>query len=293
METILSVLSGGASGALLVWILRKWISERLKQSIRYEYSQKLESHKAELNSRIEEIKHENELLQLRTSLFFDHQRNAFASLLAKIASVNQKWLDEGYNEDVGLTGPVPYETYKDLMATYYEHQLFLDAQCLAAMELIFDYYTDSFPYDDGLGEPPKSRDIEAAYAAVEYLQPRLAELFQSRIGVMNGKHAERDIALLGAIRLLNLYHFTDVDLPPKDALMLTHNDRPSDAVAKAEDNISELVGKLHRFQIYLRRKGGFFNKAALKTSRYLSMLHSYYPDLENWHVNETTKLNTS
>ena len=103
MDTILSILSGGSAGALLVWLFRGWISERLQQSIRHEYSQKLENHKAELNARIQAIQHENQLQQLRTSLFFDHQRNAFAGLLAKIAQVNQAWIDKEYHDEEGFT----------------------------------------------------------------------------------------------------------------------------------------------------------------------------------------------
>jgi hypothetical protein len=109
MDTILSIVSGGATGALLVWLLRGWISERLQQSIRHEYSQKLENHKAELNTRIQAMQHENQLQQLRTSLFFDHQRNAFAAFLTKIAEVNQAWIEKEFEDEIGLTGPVPYE----------------------------------------------------------------------------------------------------------------------------------------------------------------------------------------
>jgi len=69
MDVILSIFSSGATGALLVWLLRGWISERLKQSIQHEYSQKLETHKAELNTRIQALRHENQMQQLRTSLF--------------------------------------------------------------------------------------------------------------------------------------------------------------------------------------------------------------------------------
>jgi hypothetical protein len=271
MDAILSILSGGATGAILVWILRGWISERLKQSIQHEYSQKLETHKAELNTKIQTIKHENELQQLRTSLFFDHQRNAFASILAKIAEVNQTWFDQEYERDVGLAGPVPQEGYRKLSAAYYQHQLFLDASCVAAMELLFDCYRDSNPYDDGSGTP-KPRDVQAAYEAVEYLQPRLAELFQSRIGVIISGRAEREIALFGAIRLLNQYHFREIDLPAKGSLELTYQDRPADAVTKAEDNLQELLSKLRQFQEYLRRDGGLFHEAAMKITRYLGML---------------------
>lgn len=148
------------------------------------------------------------------------------------------------------------------------------------MELVFDYYSDSFPYDDGSGAPPKTKDVNASYEGVQYLQPRLAELFQSRIGISTGGRAEMDIALLGAIRLINLYHFMDVEIPPKGPLSLTYRDRPPDAVTKAEDNVQELVEKLIRFQKYLRREGSYFHEAALKTARYLAMLQSCFPELK-------------
>lgn len=272
METIIGIFSGGVSGALLVWLLRGWISERLKQSIRNEYSQKLETHKAELNTRIQAIQHENQLHRLRTSLFFDHQRNAFAALLAKVAEVNQRWIDEAYVQDEGLTEGVPYEAYQDLRKTFYQHQLFLDRTCLAAMELVFECYTDSFPFDDGSGAPPRQRNPHAPYDAIEYLQPRLAELFQRKIGVSGEERAEREIVLFGAIRLLNRYNFPDVGLPPKGALAIDRRDEPAESVAKAQQNIAELLAALKGLQNYLRRDGAVFHEAAMKADRYLSVL---------------------
>jgi len=274
IDAILSILSGGLAGAALVWLLRSWISERLQQSIRHEYSQKLETHKAELNTRIQAIEHENQLYQLRTSLFFDHQRNAFAGLLAKIAEVNQKWIDEEFQSEEGFTGPVPYDAYKELRKRYYEHQLFLDSACLAAMELLFEFYTDSFPFDDGSASEPIPRDLKAAYAGVEYLQPRIAELFQQKIGVIDNSRAAHEVALLGGIRLLNHYHFEEVALPAKGSLELTHRDRPADAVVKAEEHLGELTAKLKELCLYLRRDGGVFHEASTKALRYLSILES-------------------
>ncbi|MFA6186001.1 MAG: hypothetical protein WC770_02150 [Phycisphaerae bacterium] len=274
MDTFLSILSGGATGAILIWLLRGWISERLKQSIQHEYSQKLETYKAELNAKIQTIRHENELQQLKTSLFFDHQRNAFAGILAKIAEVNQMWIDKEYVNEEGLTGAVPHEAYRQLHAIYYQHQLFLDASCITAMELIFECYQSSFPCDDGSGKL-QSRDANLAYDAIEYLQPRLAELFQNRIGITMSEQSEQEIALFGAIRLLNRYHFREIDFPVKEALKLIYGDTPAKAVAKAEENFDELVLKLQRFQDYLRRKGGFFHEAATQTSRYLEILRAH------------------
>ena len=55
-ETIFtSILSSSVIAAALVWLTRSWISERLKNSIRYEYDQKLESHKSQL-------KHESDVI---------------------------------------------------------------------------------------------------------------------------------------------------------------------------------------------------------------------------------------
>lgn len=274
MDTVLSILSGGAAGALLVWLLRKWISERLQQSIRHEYSQKLETHKAELNTRIQAIQHENQLQQLRTSLFFDHQRNAFASLLAKIAEVNQIWIDEEYEEYEGLAGPVPYEAFKDFRSTFHKHQLFFDNACLATIELVLDSYRASFPYDDGSGQLQR-RDVQAAFEAVQFLQPRLAELFQNRIGVSTSQRAEYEIALLGAIKILNKHHIKEIDLPPDGSLKLDRRDESAEAVAKAEAHLEELLAKLQEFELYLKGDGTWLHEAALKTRRYLDILSAH------------------
>ena len=52
METILSSLvGGGLAGAAIVWFLREWLSERIKQSISDEYSRKLEAYKREVELR--------------------------------------------------------------------------------------------------------------------------------------------------------------------------------------------------------------------------------------------------
>ena len=162
MEQLLSLISGGIGGAILVWIARNWITERLKQSISYEYSEKLESYKTDLNAKIQKIQHGNQINQLRTSLFFDHQRNAFASILTQITEVNAQWFD-AYDPDEGLIIPVPSKAYHELKNIYNKHQLFLDDQSLMAIDLILDSYSDSFPFDNRDGDPPTSRDIAKAY----------------------------------------------------------------------------------------------------------------------------------
>lgn len=57
-----AAVSGALSGAL-IWLSRNWISERLKNSIKHEYDQKLEAHKAKLK-----IENDVALLELNTKI---------------------------------------------------------------------------------------------------------------------------------------------------------------------------------------------------------------------------------
>lgn len=54
MDFILSIISSatvsGLLAAVLIWLSRNWLSERLKKSIEYEYAQKLTAHKAVLKA---------------------------------------------------------------------------------------------------------------------------------------------------------------------------------------------------------------------------------------------------
>lgn len=263
-----------ASGAV-VWLLRGWISERLKHSIEHEYSAKLENLKNELNARLEAVKHENEVNQLRTSLFFDHQRNAFAEILAKVAEVNQKWWSL-YETDIGLTEPVPIGPYRELQALYIKHQLFLDPDSIMAMELLFDIYRESLPFDDGSGEPVGS-DPRGPYDNAEYLQPRLAALFQQKIGIAPDSRAVRQLALLGSVRILNNYHFPDIELPVRGDLKLLGRDGAAEAVMRAERNFALLVEKMKKFQNYLQTETGFFHEAEASLERYLAVLGQPVP----------------
>lgn len=271
MDYFLSILSGGASGAVLVWLLKGWISERLKQSIRHEYAEKLESYKTELNSKVEGIRHDHQVSQLRTSLFFDHQRDAFAALITKIAELNEEWMKD-YDHEVGLYAPVPFKGYKELENLLYKHQLFLDEECLMAMTLAMNSYSRSFPYDDGSGAPPHQNDSRPKVAYIEYLQPRIASIFRSKIGVTSDQQHLLDVAILAAMELVNGYHFLDVGIPPKGILSTKKIENASDKVALGRENFYELTKLLKEFDAYLGRDGGWLHEAQLQTKQVLNVL---------------------
>ena len=287
METILSIISGSIGGVIVIALLRGWITERLKQSIQHEYAQKLETHKSELNSKFQAITFENQLNQLRTSLFFDHQREAFAKILSKIFHAMREWWKTYDPEEGGLIKAIPSEAYKDVWQVYNDHRLFFDRDCACAIELVIDYMRDSFPFDDGSGELHES-DCRRPFDSIEYLQDRLPELFQEKIGLVGSGRAKLDIAYLGAIKILNSYQFMDIGLPPQGIFRILLNDSPADSVRKAEQNRNELINKLIEFYEYLRRDPSCFYGAAIKVKGYLKMLSYSQLDEDRFTVTSST-----
>ncbi|MCX9133462.1 hypothetical protein OKS68_13365 [Aeromonas veronii] len=271
MEFLLSTLFGGVGGAALVWLAKGWISERLKQSIQHEYAEKLESYKTELNSKIEGIRHENQVSQLRTSLFFDHQRDAFAALITKIAEINREWMTH-YDPNEGLYEPVPSSGYREFESLLYQHQLFLDEECLMALSLVKKAYFRSLPYDDGSGAPPHQNDSSQNISYIKYLQPRIASIFRDKIGVVSDPQHLMDVAVLSAIEIVNGYHFIDIPIPPKGELSTRNINNAYDKVAAGIDNIDELVALLTSFDKYLSRDDGWLHEAQLRVKQTLSVL---------------------
>ncbi|NLN57980.1 MAG: hypothetical protein GX151_08610 [Gammaproteobacteria bacterium] len=272
METILNIISGGIGGAILVWLFRNWISERLKQSIQHEYSQKLENHKAELNSKVQSVLYEQQLHQLRTSLFFDHQRVAFASILSQLAKTRSKWWEIAGNPEEPFMEPVPLEEYKEFEKLFYEHQLFFDSDCLLAIGLAIKAMTDSLPVY-GFDGPPQQRECREPYERLEYVQDRMAQIFQEKIGVASAHQAKYEIALLSLIKFLNSYHFAEIGLPVTGALKLSYRDEAPEAVTKAKQNIGELITKAKEFTEYLSREG-YFHEASTMADRCLAILEN-------------------
>lgn len=270
METIISLISGGIGGAILTWLLRNWISERLKQSIQHEYAQKLETHKAELNAGMQSILHDRQLHQLRTSLFFDHQREAFASILSQLAKTRSKWWEIAYIPDEPFEEPVPKEEFREFKRLFYNHQLFFDSDCLLAINLAIDAMRDSLPnYDPDLG--PQYRECREPYERLRYLQERMVQIFQEKIGVAPAEKAKNEIALFALIKLLNSYHFPKLKLPVTGELKLGPLDHASEAVTKALQNKDQLISIARDFKKYLS-KNGYFDEALALTNSCLKIL---------------------
>ncbi|EMH2942673.1 hypothetical protein V6G34_003276 [Vibrio parahaemolyticus] len=273
MDIFVTILSGGLSGAAISWLARAWISERLKQSIGFEYSQKLENYKTDLNAKVEAIKHNNQVSQLRTSLFFDHQREAYVSLIAKVAEINEDW---GYLADPenGLWERVPYTSYQELKNLMLKHQLFLDEESIMALDLILDTYFRSFPFDPGDGTTHQNETSELL-ATCEYLQPRLASIFRSKIGMAKNEQHLKEVATLAGVTYLNSYHFLTVEVPPKGPLNTRSVENAADKVRLGLDNFAELSKRLDAFDEYLSNDGGWIHEAQTKVRRTSAILRKF------------------
>src|SRR5680860_642754 len=77
-----SLLTSGALTATLLWLTKTWIGERVKNDIKHQYDQKLETHKAELKAE-QDVAIEQLKADLRIAAF-EHETR-FAQLHAKRA----------------------------------------------------------------------------------------------------------------------------------------------------------------------------------------------------------------
>jgi hypothetical protein len=285
MEYLLSSLFGGVSGAVLMWLTKSWISERLKQSISHEYSKKLELHKHEhsqglerlrsdLDVELEKARHYNQVSQLRTSLFFDHQRSAFAAIIKQAVEVNDKWV-QGYRPEEGLYDAVPKAEFAALVSLFYEHQLFLDDECLVLMTVLMEAYKESYPYFDG--ERTHYKDNSEIFEFVGYVVPRMASVFRGKIGVGNSSAHLKDIIVLAAMILVNgiNLHVLGLDFPPKGVLFARNKHNAAEMVKNGMDNLPELVSKLGDLDNYLNADDTGFVDVQLKVSRCLAVLRDF------------------
>ncbi len=84
IQLIASAGVNAALSAFIIWITKSWISERLAQSIKNEYDQKLETHKAQLKARSDV---EIEKLKCELSISANERQARFVRLYEKRAEV--------------------------------------------------------------------------------------------------------------------------------------------------------------------------------------------------------------
>jgi hypothetical protein len=144
VETISAAVGASvAINGLLLWILSSWLSERLKNAIRHEYDQKLETHRAQLQkeAEIEVIKARYELERsslewhIKFSRLHEKSAEAIATIYAKLAKARSAThyacvsvppeLSKMMQGDQSTRGEAAKKTWDDLVAYFESHRLYL------------------------------------------------------------------------------------------------------------------------------------------------------------------------
>ena len=210
-QTLLTIgLSTVTSGAI-VWLLKEWISNRLKGAISYEYSEKLQEHKMRMDDQLaaqkkqfdadlQAVRLAHEVNQTRTSLFFDHQRNAFSEISSEISSQLTTW-GHILSEAEPMRRGFILSFKNDLQKRVSDHQIFVDPECQAALELVIDIYNTYA----GRQDYPHEADVPSELQCVLYLRPRIVALFQKKIGVPYDTRALGEIGVLGVIWHMSIH----------------------------------------------------------------------------------------
>ena len=143
MPDVLTILSSlvasGLLSAALLWLTKNWISERLKNAIKHEYDEKLETHKAQLKSQsdvsIERLKSQLQVTaaerNVRYSKIFERTAETVAETYKKLLAFHDAVA--AYTSPIEWQGDPPKaerrkivgEKYKEFLDYYRPNCLFL------------------------------------------------------------------------------------------------------------------------------------------------------------------------
>jgi viroplasmin and RNaseH domain-containing protein len=128
---VLEVITSATVSGLLIWFTKSWISERLKNVIKNEYDQKLETHKAELKA-----KTDVEIVKLRAQL----------NIMAKEHEVRFSKLHEKRAEVITATYALLKQLFLALRKHVIKYQPNKDDDIKERRELVFRAYQQFHDY---------------------------------------------------------------------------------------------------------------------------------------------------
>ncbi len=109
LTVIVSIVTSGLLSGGLIWLTKSWITERLKNAIKHEYDEKLETHKAQLKSQSEvEIERLKSQLQIAASENNVRFSKVFERTAETIATTHEKLLAL-QDAVVSYTSPIEFE----------------------------------------------------------------------------------------------------------------------------------------------------------------------------------------
>ena len=172
-EIIISIISSGFVSSLVVWLTKTWISERLKDSIKHEYAQKLETYKAELKAvndvELEKLRSNLNILACERQIEFSKLQEKRTDTIEKMYSLlKDVYLAiEDYTKIFVPVGDksqeekrnIVYNTY-DSFNKYYHHKIiFLPFETVKSIDQLNKEFVEVFN-KFRLGVELKSNEIE-------------------------------------------------------------------------------------------------------------------------------------
>lgn len=170
MDLVVTILSSAGVSALVIWLSKAWISERLKNAIKNEYDQKLESHKAQLKAandiELEKLRSSLNILaaerQIEYSKLYEKRADAITEVYGLLNDV-YTWIQE-YTKVFVPAGDLPIEerrrkaseAYNKYIAVYHQKRIFIPAKtadCIDALNNSFRQVFYDFFY--GVDQKPK------------------------------------------------------------------------------------------------------------------------------------------
>jgi len=129
-----SITSSSAIAAVIIWLSKSYISEKLKSSIQFEYDQKLETHKnslqAQTASEIERFKSAQQIFtlehQIRFSRLHEKAAETIAETFVKLRELEEAvfyYVKDTSNEEFQNTLPDRKERYKKAHQEFRDYYL--------------------------------------------------------------------------------------------------------------------------------------------------------------------------
>lgn len=227
----------------MLWLIKKWLPSRIEYSIKHEYDKEIEKYR--YNFQIE---------MQKTSLFFEYRQKSFSFLIKFIADIQEEWLSRiriAYDEYEPRNAPkMSLEKLEDAII---KNQLFLDQDCLLALNLLKDALSDGWADAD----PNEEYEIETyePYERFVNISAFTFNLFQEKIGI-TGTNISKQIGLIGAISELNKFNADDFHIP--DSIKIQEKDcNVNRYLLKAQENEKDLIKNLKDLLEYLKNKNRF------------------------------------
>ncbi len=200
--------------------------------------------KTKFDKQLKEYEHQMELVRLQKSLSYEHQREAFNSILVGIKGIIDDF-ESSYRAGSLAILPVSSEAYSKFEGICTSARLFLDQECNFAVDICSNEIARGA--QDPIFDDPSDRDCRNALERTIYINRKLGELFHKKLGFIYSQDPFLDIVVLRAMIEINRFR-QGPDFPTRGSLKLDGTESSQLIVDKGKENIKQLIAELKEFR---------------------------------------------